>query len=252
MRFVSHLLVFIAVALASSTANSQPVSQPQPEIRLPSTLTGLPNSFIVIKPDAYTGDDISWQILDTGLSMLPPELLSSRSTLVVTGSTGTYRVQAICTAVVDGKAKLSPISTCTITIGQPTPTPDPTPNPQTDDPIAVTTGPKNILIVYESSATKPAFANQITLLRSGDWAKYLSTNNHTLYVYDKDTVDETGSMAKELKTWQPHWSGMNLPALFIVDKKTNLLVSKYELDPTPTLTEKTNSQVIDLLKKNGG
>jgi hypothetical protein len=124
MKRASSLLLLFALAVPGWGQS----------VVLPKTLDAKAGRPIFLSP-LVDGDDLKWEIdagLDDWVAMLPPEVAKNfGQSKIFYGEKGTYTIRAWTAKVVDGKAKLSPISTCIITVdgGRPPPVPDPPPVP---------------------------------------------------------------------------------------------------------------------------
>lgn len=116
-RAVAFLLL-----LVPATARAQ-------SIQLPATVTVPQPGLVVVTPTTVDADCVRWFSLDPGLQLIPNNLLKSDQTAVgVAVSTGTYRLRAVAAKDVGGKAAMSPVAECVVTVGQ-GPTPPNPPNP---------------------------------------------------------------------------------------------------------------------------
>lgn len=86
------------------------------------------------------------------------------------------------------------------TIGKP-PTPPPTP----------IDGKRNVIILHETADTKPAFAKFLVDIRTSP------KENHSLFIFDKDTKDPRGQTPDWLKGWLAKTT--TFPVIFISDEK---------------------------------
>jgi hypothetical protein len=107
-------------------------------LELPATLTVPRPGLVLVTPIKAEADAVLYWSLDDGLQIIPPDMLGASNSTRAVGmalAAGTYRVQAVAAKAVNGKAALSPVQTCTVTVGTPTPGPSPGPAPgPTPDP----------------------------------------------------------------------------------------------------------------------
>jgi len=131
----------------------------------------------------------------------------------------------------------------------PTPVPvPPTPVPPLPPPLPpVVEGKRALLIVHEASQPHLEFSQLITNLQAGEQSKYLASKGHTVSILDTDSKGPDGSPSKNLEAWRPFFSGLTLPALFIIDPATKTIVHKESLPQTATA-----DSVLATLKANGG
>lgn len=165
----------------------------------------------------------------------------------------TNSVPGIYTAVVvayDAETKTQNKSTFEITVGPgpspvpPVPTPPPGPDPP---PVPVVEGKRSILIVRETADATPDVARMITALRTPPHADYLKSKGHTLAILDDDSVDENGNPSPLVEAWRPHFAGMTLPVVFVIDPAGGKLIHKQSIPSTATADD-----VMQILKGNGG
>lgn len=165
------------------------------------------------------------------------------------GKSGAYTIVLVG---IDGESLAIDTGTCAIGPPGPTPVPPgptpvpPGPNPPTPVP-PVVEGKRALLIVRESADTTPAMARLMTALRNPPHSTYLTSKAHTLSVIDDDAVDENGQPTAVLASWRPHFQGMTLPVLFVIDPATKTLIHKQSFtDAVPA------AGIIDILKAHGG
>ncbi len=112
--------------------------------------------------------------------------------------------------------------------------------------IGVTTGPKEILIVYETETAQAPFQRMLTNLRTGEADKYLTAKGHTLYALDVHAKDGDGNTAKPLVKWQKALEGITPPAL-VIGSPAGKVTHKQALS-----TDVTADQVMAIIKAKGG
>jgi hypothetical protein len=105
-------------------------------IELPAAVTVPTPGLVLVAPTKVDGDAVAWFTLDPGLQLIPAELLrDSTKALGIAIQPGVYRLRAVAAKVVGGKAAISPVAECVVTVGQPGPTP-PGPGPTPPDAFA--------------------------------------------------------------------------------------------------------------------
>lgn len=208
-----------------------------PSLTLPAEVTGEPGAFIVVRADS----DSPWVNFraDSGLAVFPANLLSDRRATVVTArAPGRFQLHAY-TGNVDGGVD----AVVTIVVGDAPPVPVPVPpGPPTPVPTPpVVAGKREIVIVRETAQPTPESARLWNALRTGPQGSYLRSKGHTLDILDADNP------SPQVAKWRPHFTGLPLPALFIIEPTTRDLLLKESLEPTATA-----DQVIAKLKEHGG
>ena len=94
-------------------------------------------------------------------------------------------------------------------------------------------GPRQMMIVYETSASTPAISNEILKLQAGAQSKYLADKQHTLKAIDADKPDPM------LPKFAPY---QGAEVLVIAPPDKLLVREKFT----------TADSAIELLKRNGG
>lgn len=89
-------------------------------------------------------------------------------------------------------------------------------------------GPRTIVIVYETADQTFDLAGTIVSLRHGDLAKQLADAGHTLMVLDQHTKDENKQPHPLLTRFAPYTP----PELIIADKTATRLISRRPLPKT--------------------
>ena len=124
----------------------------------------------------------------------------------------------------------------------PVPPVPPGPKPPEPTPPPVVAGKRELMIVRETADTTPDFARTITALQGkGAAYDYLRSKGHRIAILDDQ------SPASVRQAWRPHFDGMTLPALVILDAETRALLYKGAISPTASAEE-----VIAKLKEHGG
>lgn len=135
----------------------------------------------------------------------------------------------------------------TITIADGTTPPEPPPPPPVVVvppvvvPPVVTIGPRQVLLIRESSKDTPELSRLLIGMRNGEPAGYLKSRGHRFFVLDDN--DATPLVEK----WRTHYSGMKLPVVLILNDKAEI-VHKQEIPPTSA----EPSIVLEILKAHGG
>lgn len=170
-------------------------------VKLPAEVKTEPGLFAVVRAETDCGS-LQWVAMDTGLALLPPELLKdSRVAVVQAVKAGRYRLLAYGAK---GDVASSP-AICTVIVGDaPEPVP-PVPPVPPDPPVppTPTTGDR-VFIVYESSQLSSLPPGQLNILYAKGVRDYLdahtataSDGRHAWRIWDKD-VDASG----EASVWQ--------------------------------------------------
>lgn len=142
-------------------------------------------------------------------------------------------LRAITVAVVDQPIPVPPA---------PVPPVPPGPKPPEPGPTPVVSGKRELMIVRETADTTPDFARTITALQGkGAAYDYLRSKGHRIAILDDQ------SPASVRQAWRPHFDGMTLPALVILDAETRNLLYKGPLSPTASA-----DSIIVKLKEYGG
>jgi hypothetical protein len=218
---------------------ASPLFAEVPTLKLPAEVKGEPGTFIAIRAESSA----AWVNFkaDAGLAVFPSGLLSDRKATVLTAAkAGRYKLFAY-TGNDDGGADTEVL----IIVGNAPPVvvvpPEPDPGPVVPPVVVppVITGKRHLLLVHETAEDTPEVARMIVGLRSGAAADYLKSKEHKLYILDDDS--------QAAAAWRPHFEGMKLPAIFILDETAKTLIHKQEL-PAST----TAAQVVDIVKGKGG
>lgn len=143
-------------------------------LELPDKISGRAGEFVVIRPLKIDGGSVQYFAIDPGLSVFPPDLLSDKTCLVVTGyRPGKYRILGY-TAKGD---KPSPPVVATVTIqggDNPDPNPGPGPGPSPGpDPVPADITQDPLFQTFQSLAGGLQEANQAANLSKlgAAWAK---------------------------------------------------------------------------------
>lgn len=158
---------------------------------------------------------------------------------------GQWRVQAIPKAGEVGWLRWLVVSEDGVIPTPPVPPIPPVPVPP--DPPPVVSGKRALLIVHETADTTTPISGLLVKLRTGPSFDYLKTKGHTLSILDDDSVNEHGQPSKLVEAWRPHFAGMTLPVLFIIDAQTNQLLRKETIAPTATA-----DNIIERVRETGG
>lgn len=113
----------------------------------------------------------------------------------------------------------------------------------------ITSGPRTVILVRESSDVTPAMARTEVLLRAGDQAKYLSAKNHRLWILSDDQAPPASLSAASKEAVSQ--AKAKAPAVAVVDEGQSggssrvLAVDSIRPDATP-------EDVLAIVKKHGG
>jgi hypothetical protein len=113
---------------------------PAQSVVVPPTITVPQPGLVIVTPTSVDADSVAWLALDSGLQLIPSNLLAdSKIAVGMAMQTGSYRLMVVCAKAVSGKAAISQPIIVTVVVGAPGPTPvPPTPVPPTPtDPLAV-------------------------------------------------------------------------------------------------------------------
>lgn len=240
MNYIALLLI--------STALSQ-------EVKIPQSVAVAVGRLAAIEM-SHDGDDFRYDVpseMDAFREYSDePNVIRLR---VIAYTPGTFRITAVSTKTVSGKARLSPFVSCLVVVGSPGPgpiPPRPTPPiiPPEPDPIPVPpdptpAGPRTVIILRESAEDTTALARLITNLQAGPGRDYLKSKGHACFVLDDDATDASDRPSPLVEGWK---KALNLPfpVVAILDSKANVLYKQ-------TLgKDSTAEEVLALLKKWGG
>lgn len=232
------------------------------EVKMPQSVKLTRGRMVSIEL-THDGDDFKWSVpseLDVfrGWSDDPKTVVLLVMAPLETRD-GTYQIFAVCTKVVEGKAKLSPFQSCLVQVGLgpgpgPLPPPDPTPPPP-PPPDPTPAGRRQVTVIYESQPP-PGEASPVelskwgettTLLRRGPSHDYLLSRNHVLTVLDVDSLGADGRPSTLVEAWKPFIAGLKLPVVVLVDMKTNNIIHKQSLSYGTSDVE-----IVNLVKAHGG
>lgn len=121
--------------------------------------------------------------------------------------------------------------------------PEPTPPPEPDP----TSGQRIVLIVHETQDDTPDFSRVLVQLRSGTEADYLKKQGHKLYILDDDTRDTNGQKPGVLEKYDSDIQSVGLPAMLVIDPKTEKLIKSRRLQEGVTA-----SNVTEYIRQAGG
>ena len=208
-RFLAALLVLLAAPLSAQ------------EVKLPAEINAVPGAWLIIAPEIVSGGKAKFRI-DPALQevrldlLFPPEVASQARGKVLQGAIpGRYKVEAWNAK--DSEA--SDIAVCWVVIAGTPPGPV-IPDPPKPDPLVIVppipAGPRQVLILRESSEDTPTLARLFTSLQAGKLNAYLRSKGHSAFVLDDD--DES----QKVKDWNKAL-GIKLPALAILDDKGAIL-----------------------------
>lgn len=123
---------------------------------------------------------------------------------------------------------------------------DPQPVPPEPDP-EPETGPRVVLIVHETQDDTADFGRMAVQLRNGTEADWLNKQGHKLFIFDDDTLDLNGNKPEILAKYEAEVASVGLPALVIIDRKTEQAVKVLKLRP-----DATASNVTEYIRQTGG
>jgi hypothetical protein len=208
----------------------------------PLEVKGERGAFIVVRAKVEGGHTVKFHPIDAGLNVFPAGLLSDPLATVVSSiNAGRYRL--LCySGNEDGPS--DPVVVTVVVGDAPAPVPPgPGPGPTPPTP-PVPPGKRSVLIIHESTADTPEFGGLIVTLRNGKYAEHFAAKGHRLFTLDDDDKDEKGSPTPMVEKWRPHFTGMTLPAVFILDEQ-GALVHK---QPMPA----TADAFLEVVKAHGG
>lgn len=93
-------------------------------------------------------------------------------------------------------------------------------------------GPRKVLLVYESNNASPQFKGLLVSLRNGAVADHLKAKSHTLTVLDLDAKDSSGQPSPAAKAWREAFPGRQIPALVLTDQAGKVVHSEVLTDAT--------------------
>lgn len=173
-----------------------------------------------------------------------PELESAAGKFVV----GTWRVVAVPKVGEVGWERTIVVTGGPVVPVPPGPAPPtPTPVPPEPTPPPVVSGKRELLIVRETADVTTPLSGLLVALRNGPSFDYLKTKGHKLAILDDDSVNEAGQPSKLVEAWRPHFAGMTLPVLFIIDAQSRQLLHKESIAPTATA-----DNIIERVREHGG
>lgn len=136
MRLAATLLLLSGCLTPAVAADPTPPDPKAPAVAMPSEVKAKAGRYARVTV-SYVGDDVKWWIDDVDAVDLFQEYNPKPNEIVlrVGGDAGTYHLHAIAASCANGKAALSKVGDCLVTIGAPQPptppgpTPGPTPSP---------------------------------------------------------------------------------------------------------------------------
>jgi hypothetical protein len=203
-----------------------------PALKLPVEVHGTSNSFIVINAET-AGAVVRWVPIDSGLSLLPPQLLRDSKSAVVMAGKGRYRLLAF---TAKGDEPSEPAICLIVVDGTPTPPkPDP-PKPPDNPPPPPETPPLAKFWTVVIQPDGPIHPDLAKNLKDAAWDRLRKRGVQTFRV--------EASMVHE--TYKADVKGLPLPGLLILREKPDgkaELVSKQAL-PSAEQAEKLVAEVI--------
>lgn len=226
---VSTLGTFITGAMAASfvvgwllTPTDKPDNPPAPVV------AAAPESWIVLDAQGV-------RVVDSTVEKIAGSLKPGRWTAQGIPKPGEKGVSLTIT-VDDGVVPVPP-----------QPPPDPPKPPEPPQPPPVVEGKRQVLIIRESTRDTAEFSRLLVAVRTGASRTYLESKGHKLYLLDDNDKDMNNNPTPLVEKWRPHYAGMALPAVFILDDKGELL-HKQGIDPKAS----DPAIVLDVLKTHGG
>lgn len=188
-------------------------------VKMPATLE-TPVGRLAAVAIEHDGDDVTW-IVPPALDVFreyDPDAKRIRLRLIGYVE-GKYTLSAVTAKTVDGKAKLSPVAVCDITVGKPKPIP-PTPDPQPDpDPKPTPTPQKVFVSIWsETAMRKPSDGPVLDSV-----AVRKAAGPDSFRLYDPDV--EPQRWAKFKRFIEP----FGLPALVIQNRDTGAVLEVSKL-----------------------
>jgi hypothetical protein len=220
-------------ALVALVLLAAPIWAEPPALKLPVEVYGTSNSFIVINAET-AGAVVRWVPIDSGLSLLPPQLLRDSKSAVVMAGKGRYRLLAF---TAKGDEPSEPAIATIIVDGAPTqpPKPDP-PKPPDNPPPPPETPPLAkywTVVIQPDGPIHPDLAKN---LKDAAWDRLRKRGVQTFRV-EASLVHET---------YKQDVKGLPLPGLLILREKPDgkaELVSKQAL-PSAEQAEKLVNEVM--------
>lgn len=208
-------------------------------INLPNEVHVKPGEFAVLKAQT-DAKEVTWQVIDPGLSRLDSSYLKDNKVAVFTSATpNKYRVVAVTS-----DRDTLPAVCWVIVSGVVPPIPDPPiPPPKPDPPIPPPVPPAKawLVIVEESGDTA---INRGKLLSDEALQSYIKSKNWRIRIVDKDVKNSEGKTPPDMEPYIKRTVGNKIPRAFVVDQDGTL---RYEND-LPAMP----ADVLKLLRKIGG
>lgn len=130
--------------------------------------------------------------------------------------------------------------------GDPVP-PDPVPPEPDPVPPEPESGPRVVLIVHETTDDAPWLKSLMVKLRSGIEADYLASKGHLAVFLDDDLTDGDQNKAELLHRYADAVTEDKLPALLIIDRSTEKLITSERLAPGTTA-----ANITEAIRQTGG
>lgn len=89
--------------------------------------------------------------------------------------------------------------------------------------VAPVSGPREIILAYESQNASPELKGALVSLRSGPVADRLKSKQHTLGIVDLDEKDKDGNPTPAVVAWKRQFPGLQNPAIVIRDASGKVL-----------------------------
>jgi hypothetical protein len=175
-------------------------------------------------------------------------------TIVISGGEGKYQIM-LMTSMKDGTLEQSFASVIRGKDVPPVVVPPPDvviPPPPPPDVVVPATGPRNILVVWESGESTPYISALNTQVRTGAFNTYLKEKGHRLEWLDDDLIDRDGKPAPSVEAWRPFFKDLPLPAVIITDPKTRTIIKRESILDPVTKRPHSAAALLEMIKASGG
>lgn len=191
----------------------------------------------------------SW-LLDNTLVFRDPR---TPDVIVIGGGDGKYQLMLL-TSLDNGTLEQATAVTIRGSINPVPPGPVVPPGPpQPPAPPAPVSGPRNVLVVYESARQTPAMNIFFNQFRNGTYNQYVKDHKHIVDFLDDNMVDRNNKPAPSVEAWRPFYKDLGLPAVVIVDPTTRTVITKESLKgPDGNIIPNAANKLLELLKASGG
>lgn len=208
-------LAICALILAASCAIAQ---QPKAVITGPKEADA--GDLVILDATQSQGESFAWAIIPPTKVFLPVD--SGQRCVFASGQPGTWQFALVAAGKnANGGASVD-VTLWSVTITGPTPippgpdppgpSPDPTPGPGPSVP-----GPKELIILRESSEVDPDVATLLLKLRTDPAMQAaLKANNHRLTILDPDQRGSDGNVERVINRLRTTTNAPSLPCLYVV------------------------------------